>query len=69
MKKGEKIKYAIFKEVSSYSFREWLEVWEIDKADWDKFMEAGRKALDELEAGRKALDEDKSNLNVKRRVK
>lgn len=27
MKKGEKIKYAIFKEVSSYSFREWLEVW------------------------------------------
>lgn len=47
MSKGEKIKYAIFKEVSRYSFREWLESWEIDKADWDKFMEAGKKALDE----------------------
>ena len=49
MKKGETIKYAITKEVSRYSFREWLETWEIDKADWDKFMEAGRKVLDEDE--------------------
>ena len=46
MKKGEEIKYAITKEVSRYSFVEWLEEWEIDEADWDKFMEAGKKALD-----------------------
>lgn len=27
MNKGEKIEYAIFKEVSRFSFREWIEVW------------------------------------------
>ena len=52
MNKGEKIKYAIFKEVSKFSFREWLEEWKIDKEDWDKFMEAGEKALNE-EKGKK----------------
>lgn len=46
MKKGAEIKYAITKEVSRYSFVEWLECWEIDRKDWDKFMEAGEKALD-----------------------
>lgn len=46
MKKGEEIKYAITKEVSMYSFVEWLKSWGIDREDWDKFMEAGEKALD-----------------------
>lgn len=46
MKKGEEIKYAIIKEVSTYSFVEWLESWGIDRADWDKFMEAVEEALD-----------------------
>lgn len=46
MKKGEEIKYAIIKEVSRYSFVEWLESWGINREDWDKFMEAGKNALD-----------------------
>lgn len=46
MKKGEEIKYAITKEVSRYSFVEWLESWGINREDWDKFMEAGKNALD-----------------------
>jgi hypothetical protein len=29
-----------------YSFIEWLESWEIDREDWDKFMKAGEQALD-----------------------
>lgn len=46
MKKGAEIKYAITKEVSRYSLVDWLESCEIESEDWDKFMEAGEKALD-----------------------
>lgn len=46
MKKGAKIKYAIIKQVSMYSFIEWLESWEINREDWDNFMKAGEQALD-----------------------
>ncbi len=47
MNKGEMIAYAIFKEVSRYSFKGWLEEWGIDEADWDKFMEAGKESVGE----------------------
>lgn len=41
MDKGNIIAYAIFKEVSQYSFYGWLEEWGIEEADWDKFIKAG----------------------------
>lgn len=41
MDKGNKIAYAIFKEVSRFSFYEWLKEWDIEEADWDKFIKAG----------------------------
>ena len=46
MNKGVRIEYAITKEVSRFSFVEWIEEWGIDEEDWDKFMEAGKKALE-----------------------
>lgn len=45
--KGEVIEYAIFKEVSRYNFIEWLDEWGITMDEWDKFMEAGKKAFAE----------------------
>lgn len=50
MTKGERIKYAVQKAVSEYSFREWLEVWDIKKEDWEKFMTAGKEALPQEES-------------------
>lgn len=47
MNTGEKIAYAVFKEVARYSFIDWLETWEISKEDWDKFMEAGKKVFED----------------------
>ena len=41
MDKGNKIAYAIFKEVSRFSFYEWLKEWDIEEVDWDKFIKAG----------------------------
>ena len=46
MTKGQQIAYAIKKTVSEYSFMEWLEIWDISKAEWDKFMNAGILAID-----------------------
>jgi hypothetical protein len=46
---GESIEYAIFKAVSEYSFIEWLETWGIEEDDWDKFMKAGREAVDNVD--------------------
>ena len=50
MTKGERIEYAIEKEVKRYSFVEWCEEWGISEEDWDKFMDAGRKALTKEES-------------------
>ena len=41
MDKGDKIAYAIFKEVSRLSFYDWLKEWDIKEADWNKFIKAG----------------------------
>lgn len=49
MTNGEKIEYAIRKEVSSFSFIEWLNNWDIGEVDFDKFMEAGKEAVDKEE--------------------
>ena len=51
MTKGERICYAIDKEVCRFSLVEWCEEWGIDKDDYEKFMEAGAKALPEEEEG------------------
>ena len=45
MTKGENIAYAIKKEVSRFDFMEWLEEWEISQEDFQKFIEAGIKAV------------------------
>lgn len=42
---GETIAYAIFKNVSEYSFIEWLETWGISEEDWNLFIEAGKEAV------------------------
>lgn len=49
MTSGENIEHAIFKAVSEYSFIEWLENWGIEEDDWDKFMKAGREAIDNVD--------------------
>lgn len=49
MTKGERISYAIDKEVCRYSLVEWCEEWGIDMDDYEKFLEAGAKALPEEE--------------------
>lgn len=46
MTKGECIEYFIFKKVSEYSLVEWLEEHDILEEDFDKFMKAGREAVD-----------------------
>ena len=46
MTKGETIAYALAKEACRYSLTEWLEEWEISSEDFDKFMEAGKAAVD-----------------------
>lgn len=50
MTKGERIEYAIKKAVSEYSFRDWLETWDIKKEEWEKFMTAGKEALPQGES-------------------
>ena len=47
MDKGETIAYAIFKNVSEYSFINWLEEWGISREEWELFMEAGKTAVNE----------------------
>jgi len=47
MSKGEEIYNAILKAVSWWDLSEWLEDKGIDEADFDKFMEAGKKSLEE----------------------
>ncbi len=47
MTKGERIAYALKKEVCRDSFSEWLETWEIDKEDFEKFVAAGKEAVKE----------------------
>lgn len=49
MTKGERISYALDKEVCRNSLIEWCEEWEIDMGDYYKFLEAGEKALPEEE--------------------
>ncbi len=49
MTKGERISYAINKEVCRFSLVDWCEEWGIDMDDYEKFMEAGEKALPEEE--------------------
>ena len=45
MTMGNDIEYAIFKSVSEYGLDVWLETWEISRADWDKFITAGKSAF------------------------
>lgn len=47
MTKGETISYAILKEVSRYSFMEWLEEWDINVNEFNIFINAGVKAINE----------------------
>jgi len=47
--KGEKIAYFIEKECGAIDFMDWLEDREISETDWDKFMEAGKRAFSEGE--------------------
>lgn len=47
MTKGEKISYAILKEVSRYSFIDWLKEWGISEEDFNVFINAGTKAINE----------------------
>ena len=49
MTKGERISYAIDKEVCRYSLVEWCEGWGIDRDEYEKFLEVGAKALPEEE--------------------
>ena len=46
MTKGERIAYAIEKEVSRNNLTEWLEWWEIDLEDFQAFMTAGVAGVD-----------------------
>ena len=46
MTKGERIAYAIEKEVSRNNLTEWLEWWEIDLEDFQAFMNAGVAGVD-----------------------
>ena len=50
MTKGEYIKYAIQKTVSEYSFLEWLEMWDIEEKDWNKFISEGSRAVSQEES-------------------
>lgn len=47
MNKGETISYAILKEVSRYNFMEWLKEWDISPNDFNIFINAGVKAMNE----------------------
>lgn len=51
MDKGNKIAYAIFKEVSRFSFYEWLKEWDIEEADWDKFIKEGVEVFNNEDSG------------------
>lgn len=46
MTKGERIAYAIEKEVSRNNLTEWLEWWEIDLEDFQAFMTVGVAGVD-----------------------
>lgn len=46
MTKGERIAYAIEKEVSRNNLTEWLEWWEIDLEEFQAFMTAGVSGVD-----------------------
>ena len=50
MTKGERIEYAIMKEVTRYSFVEWCEEWDISEEEWEKFMTAGKEVLPQEES-------------------
>lgn len=50
MNKGENIAYAIEKEVSRFSLKEWLKEWGISEEDFDKFIQAGVAAFSEEES-------------------
>ena len=47
MTKGEKISYAILKEVSRYNFIKWLKEWNISPNEFKTFINAGVKAINE----------------------
>ena len=49
MTNGENILEAIFDEVARFSFLDWLNDHDISEVDFGKFMEAGKKAVDEEE--------------------
>ena len=51
MTKGEWIRYAIEEYANRNSLVEWCEEWEIDMDDYEKFLKAGEKALQEEEEG------------------
>ena len=48
MTKGERIAYAIEKEVSRNDLTEWLEWWEIKMEDFQAFMTAGVAGVDKV---------------------
>ena len=48
MTKGERIAYAIEKEVCRWSLNEWLETWEISREDFQAFMTAGVAGVDQV---------------------
>lgn len=62
MNKGEKIAYYLYKECGAIDFIEWLEVRELSKADWDKFMEAGKSAFSDTQAEAEIIHEEKNLL-------
>ncbi len=47
MTKGERIMYYVLKEVSRYSLVEWLEDRDIKEEDFEKFLAAGRDAVED----------------------
>lgn len=62
MTKGDDIEYAIFKSVSEYGLDVWLETWEISRADWDKFITAGKSAFSDTQAEAEIIHEEKNLL-------
>ena len=48
MTKGEKIAYAIEKEMCRNNLEELLEYWEISYEDYEKFIKAGINGVDEV---------------------
>lgn len=46
MTRGQQIEHAIHKTVTKYGFMKWLELWDISKEEYDKFLDAGIAAID-----------------------